>query len=114
MSFSFGHPNARYIAEKVAAFLNKPGDTATIDLAEQHVNIVTVFVRSYTRGRGFTDGIPDSDLEAVIIPVTTRYTVNPEQVRQYSSGDYSETPVTLTGFTLLELAVLNLYRRRIG
>lgn len=102
----------RTIAEEVAAALDRDGDPDTIKLAETHVPLVTVFVRSYTRGRGFLEGAPNDDLRAVIISATTRWTVNAEQSRQYSAGDYSESGATLTGFSLLERHVLNLYRRR--
>lgn len=105
-------PVTRSIAQEVAAALDRDGDLDTIKLAETHAPLVTVFVRSYTRGRGFLEGEPNADLRAVIVSATTRWTVNAEQSRQYSAGDYSETGATLTGFSLLERHVLNLYRRR--
>jgi hypothetical protein len=96
---------------QVAAFLGQPDD-ATVSLAGQHLPVVTEFVRAYTRGRGFTDGEPGDDLEAVIVSATARLVSNPALNRVETDGVYSVTPGRLDGFTLPELAVLNLHRRR--
>lgn len=99
-------------AESVAAFLGQENDPDVIALAGEHLPVVTSFVRAYTRGRGFTDGTPNDDLGHVITTVCARLTVNPEQNRRVSVDDYAQTFTTLDGFTLPELAILHLYRRR--
>jgi len=100
-------------AETVAAYLGKADEVAIVSLAQQHLPIVTAFVRAYTRGGGFDEtGIPGPDVEVVIITACARLTSNPEQVSRYQTADYAENPATLHGFTLPELAVLHLYRRR--
>lgn len=100
-------------ASMVAAFLGKPGDAALTAIAQAHIPVVTAFIKAYTRGQGFdAHGEPNEDVEAVILTCAARTVVNPEQMKRYSIADYSETPAVLDGFTLPELAVLHLYRRR--
>jgi len=100
------------LAAEVAGVVGRAGDADTIAQAEAHVPIVTLFVKAYVRGHGFVDGLPNDDIKAVIKTATARLVVNPEQVKRYQTADYAETPAVLDGFTLPELAVLHLYRRR--
>lgn len=100
------------LGERVAKFLGKEGDTDVIARAEFHAEIVTDYVYGYTRGRGFTDDIPERPLRSVIVAATARLTGNPEQVSYYVTGDYSERPAVLSGWLLHELQTLNNYRRR--
>lgn len=100
------------LAPRVAAFIGRPGDTDVIAVAEGQLAIVAEFVRGYTRGRGWTDEGPGRDLRAVIVSAASRLALNPEQVRQYSAADYSETPALLLGFNLAERAILDRHRRR--
>ncbi len=99
-------------AAKVAAFLGRGDDPAVVALAGEHLPIVTAFVEAYTRGKGFTEGQPDGPLAAVIMTAAARLVPNPEQAKRTQVADYSETPAILDGFTLPELAILHLYRRR--
>ncbi|MFD6134572.1 hypothetical protein [Isoptericola sp. NPDC060257] len=99
-------------AEQVAGYLGKADEVAIVSLAQQHLPIVTAFVRAYVRGNGFADSEPNADLEAVIVSACARLTANPEQVSRYQTADYAENPAVLHGFTLPELAILHLYRRR--
>ena len=80
-------------------------------MAEGHLATVLEYVKGYTRGRGFHGYVPERPLQAVIVAATGRLVTNPEQVTYYSTGDYSERPATLTGWTLAELQVLRRYRR---
>lgn len=99
--------------EQVAAFLGRPDDVDLVELAGAHLPIVTAFVRAYTRGNGFTeDGFGNADIRAVIVSATARLTSNPDQVKRVQVADYDESPAILNGFTLPELAILHLYRRR--
>lgn len=98
-------------AQQVADYLGRGDDPALVALAAQHVAIVSAFVSAYTRGRGFLAGVPADDLAGVILTVTARSVVNPEQVIREQSADYSVTPA-VAGFSLPELFVLNGYRRR--
>ena len=100
------------LAPRVAAYVGRAGDQATLDLAAGQLLIVAEFVRGYTRDRGWSNDTPTRDIAAVIVSVAARAAMNPEQVRQYSAGDYSETPSLLVGFTLAERAVLDRHRKR--
>lgn len=99
-------------ATDVAEFLGQGDDAEVVALAGAHLPIVMTFVKAYVRSNGFTDGVPNDDLSTVILTATARLTVNPEQNKRISVDDYSQTFTTLDGFTLPELAVLHLYRRR--
>ena len=99
--------------QRIAEFLGRGDDTALATLAGHHLPVVTAFVRAYTRGNGFyTDNDPNDDLEAVLTTATARLVVNPDQARRIQVDDFSQTFATLDGFTLPELAVLNMYRKR--
>ena len=95
----------------VAAFLGRPDDAAVITLATVHVPIVVEYVRGYTRGRGFAGDVPALALRSVIVAACARLTANPRQVGQFQTGDYSERPAILAGWTVAELGVLRRYRR---
>lgn len=99
-------------AQTVARFLGHPDNPQVLALAEEHLRVVTTFVRAYTRGRGFVNGVPGADLQDVIVSCTARNLVNPGQYRAESLGSQSVTYARIDGFTLAEQAVLHLYRRR--
>lgn len=106
-------PEVGPLAKKTAAFLGRPDDAALLAQAQVHVEVVTAYVEGYTRGRGFNeDGEPNRQMSLVIVSATARLANNPEQVTYYTTGDYSERPALLAGWTLPELAILNNYRRR--
>jgi len=101
------------LAERVAKLLDLEGDPQTIALATHHVEIIESYVYGYTRGNGFSaTGEPNRQLSNVIVAATAKLTYNPEQVTYYQAGDYTERPQYLTGWTLMEQAVLNNYRKR--
>lgn len=102
---------ARSLAPRVAAFVGRPGDAPTIETAVAQLPVVTEYVRGFTRGRGFRDEAPAGPLRAVIVSGTARLATNPEQVAHFTTGDYSERPAQLAGWTLAELGVLRRYRR---
>lgn len=99
------------LAPVLAAFIDRADDADTIATAKAHLPVVIEFVRGYTRGRGFTGYVPEYPLRSVIVAAGARLVVNPEQVRQYSTGDYSETSPIFQGYTLAELGTLRRYRR---
>lgn len=100
----------------VAAYLDRNGDAATVDLADKHLPIVTAMVRAYVRDRGFTGAEPGDDLAAVIIASCARLTDNPSMIPERATAidDYSETVkrAVFTGWTLPELAILHRHRKR--
>jgi hypothetical protein len=99
-------------AADVVTFLGRVGDPYFMVQAQQHVALVTAFVRGYTRGRGF-DGEDEAeeDICAVIVTATARLVTNPAQVERESADRYA-TVGSFNGFTLPELAILHAYRRR--
>ena len=111
-------PQAVYVATKLAERIVKHSgqDVADLDPAEvltarDHAMTVLEYVRGYVRDRGFIGYIPHRSLQAVIVSAWARLFVNPEQITYYSTGDYSERPATLTGWTAAELGVLRRFRR---
>lgn len=101
--------------QDIADFLGRGDDADLVSLAGLHLPVVTAFVRAYTRGNGWeTENWIKPDIEAVIKTATSRLVINPQQARRIQIDDFSQTFATLDGFTLPELAVLNLYRRRVG
>jgi hypothetical protein len=85
------------------------GDIAAV------VPIITVMVKSYTRGRGFDDdGWPTEDLAAVIKTASARLAANGSQQNgMVMAGVYQkDLRSAFQGWTLAELAVLNRYRVR--
>jgi len=97
----------------IAKLIGHPDNTQLIALADEAVEVVTEYVRAYTRDEGFDhDGYPLAPIAAVIKSATVRMTVNPQYLKRQSAGSQSVTPSILDGFTLPELAVLNRYRKR--
>lgn len=83
------------------------GDAATV------VELVTAMAHSYTRGEGFTDGQPASDIAAVVVMAATRLLAHPDQLAVAQtmgafSVDYSRGG--FQGFTVAERIVLDRYR----
>ena len=104
---------AAELAPKVAAYVGARGDGQVEATAEGQLPVIIEFVRGYTRGQGFNSrGRPNAALRACIVSACARLVMNPEQVRQYSAGNYSESPAILQGFSLIEQQTLNNYRRR--
>ncbi len=101
------------IAQDVARFLGRPGEAKTVDLANEHLPIVTQMVKAYTRGRGFgSDGVPALDVTAVIVSATARVVNNPESTIEQTAGQFSTRYGVFNGWTLPELAILHRHRKR--
>lgn len=96
--------------QTVADFLGRGDDPSTLEAATQTLPIVTAMAKAYTRGKGFTDGTPSSDIAAVITTATARLMFNPEGIA-HDVGSVSIRG-SFTGWTLAELYVLNAYRVR--
>ena len=105
---------ASELAPAVLAFAGLPANSERVaELVEQHLPIVTAQVRSYTRGRGFTEnGSADANLRAVIVSATARSVSNPTGSGTLRHGNVTHTPGIYAGWTLPELAILHSYRRR--
>lgn len=99
-------------ARDVTDFLGQSSDATIVALAGEHLPFVMEAVRAYTRGSGFTAGIPADDLGLVIVASTARLAVNPALHRSEWVGDYRVNYGSFAGWTLPEQAILNRYRRR--
>lgn len=88
------------------------GQAVTTEQATTVVAVVTSLARSYTRGNGFEDELPE-DLETVVTLAAIRLLMNPTGVESESMGGMSVTfGKQFLGWSLGELAVLNRYRER--
>lgn len=99
------------LAPRVLLHTGTASSPEALMLARAGVAAVLQYVNGYTRGRGFHGMIPERDLQAVIVASSARLFTNPEQVTSFTSGDYTERPAILAGWTLAELAVLRRHRR---
>jgi len=99
------------LAPRVLAHTGTASSPEALTLARAALSAVLQYVNGYTRGRGFHGMVPERDLQAVIVASSARLFTNPEQVVSFTSGDYTERPAILAGWTLAELAVLRRHRR---
>lgn len=81
---------------------------------EAVIAIASALTRSYTRGNGFTDGVPADDVRAVIVTRALRMLTDPaEAVESERMGPFATTYRPHDGgWTMGELTVLNRYRER--
>lgn len=97
----------------VAEYLGRGDEADLVALAGAHVPIVTEWVKAYTRGIGFDEsGQPADAIAAVIISATARLTNNPDGTITVAVDDYQTRKTVFEGFTLIERAVLDGYRRK--
>ncbi len=78
------------------------------------LSIVTAMVSEYTRGQGFTNGVPTDGLRAVILSTAARLIANPRGLllTEAVGPEQIEFRSAFNGFTTAELYVLNNYRQR--
>ncbi|PJE23668.1 MAG: hypothetical protein CK431_09960 [Mycobacterium sp.] len=105
---------AAFTAADVAAFLRKTGDAATEADAALAWSIIGAMAQSYTRGQGFTNGLPADDLSAVIFTATLRFLANKGQLEMSrTKGPFSiEYRSSFNDWSVAELSVLHRYRKR--
>ncbi|WP_233465597.1 hypothetical protein [Mycobacterium intracellulare] len=78
------------------------------------LTIITAMASSYTRGQGFTAGVPNDEIRATILTASARLISNTtgltfSEVEGPSQIEYTSA---FSGWTVGELFVLNRYRRR--
>jgi hypothetical protein len=105
---------AAALAPRVAAFVGRPNHADTISAATEYIPVVAEYVRGFTRNRGYVADTPAGPLQVVIVAAAARLVANPEQLSMYQTGDYTERPAVLTGYTLAERGVLHRYRRTVA
>ncbi|GAA4889527.1 hypothetical protein GCM10025789_02430 [Tessaracoccus lubricantis] len=94
----------------VAALMGQPDNPDLVAVIDKALTTINAMVSAYTRGNGFTGGVPNRELRAVIRTATARLTANPEQVASTVGG--VTVGAGFNGWSLAELAVLNRYRKR--
>ncbi len=96
---------------QLALLLNQGSYTAEARFSAV-LGIVSTLAKSYTRGHGWTDGQPAEDIDAVILTAAARLVTNPGQISaaEGMGGLTVDWRAGFTGWTLVELAVLNRYR----
>lgn len=93
--------------------LGRPVDGDEEPQAIAALMTVSAYAAAHTRGRGFISASEArEDIAAVVVAAAARLYVNPDQLEQYTTGDYSARPAVFKGWTLAERAVLDRYRRK--
>lgn len=100
---------AAVTGQEIADFLGAGTDSELASQAASHAQIITQMCRAYTRGNGFTDGVPNDEIAAVITCAAARLVANPQQIA-YDVGGIS-TRGGFNGFNLAERLTLNRYRK---
>lgn len=103
---------ARPTPQDLVAFAGRQPEADVMAAAEQVLSIVEAFARAYTRGRGFLNGMPGEDVEAVIMTASARLLLSPEQWVRDEAGEVSTVATPFVSWTLVEGFVLNRYRKR--
>jgi hypothetical protein len=95
--------------DDLAQYLAKNFTGVQYDQAEAVINVVTAEVSAWTRGNGFVDGMPNSELWSVILGSASRRFSNPTNVVREEMGGLvvQHAPA---GFSLTEQRILNRYR----
>ena len=90
------------------------GQAVNEDQAEAVIAVVSALAASYTRGAGFTDGVPADDLWAVILSASARRLADTSGI----VGEERMGPFAVSyqpnsgGWSTSELVTLNRYRQR--
>lgn len=98
-------------AANLLSFLGQQSDTALLAQAGQILTVASAMIGAYCRGNHLNAaGQPRAGVDEVTLTVAARLYANPEQIA-YDSGSVGMRG-GLVGFTLVELAVLNRYRKK--
>lgn len=100
---------------ELLAFTGTPETEENTARAEQSLSMAAALVSAYCRGRDLNRlGKPRPGIQAVIDAVAARILANPSQIATREQiGPYSQYKQEgFKGFTIVELAVLNRYRKR--
>lgn len=90
------------------------GRTVSSEQGQAVLSIITAMASAYTRGQGFTNGVPNAEIRAVILAAAARLLSNPRGLLV----DETEGPAAVsyrsafTGWSVAESFVLNRYRVR--
>lgn len=80
------------------------------------LSIVSAMASAYTRGQGFTDGVPNAEIRAVILSAASRLVVNSPSPQASTFETHGPDSFRHEGapfaFSVSELMTLNRYRVR--
>ena len=98
-------------ATELGAFLGRTVDTAQ---AEAIITMVTSLAESYTRGVGFEDGEPNSQIAAVVLGASARVISNPRgiEITEARGPDSAAFRGAFGSWSVSEMYCLNRFRRR--
>jgi hypothetical protein len=88
------------------------GQTVDATRGAEVLSTVTQLASAYTRGVGFSAGVPNADISSVILTASARLYANPTQLL----GDQTYGPSSVSyrsafqGWTMSELTALDRYR----
>lgn len=99
--------------EELIKFTGSEGPDVLVQAATA-LTMAEALVDAYCRGRHVRAGLRRPGVDAVITAVAARILANPEQIQQREQiGPFTYFKgAGFQGFTLVELAVLNRYRKR--
>ncbi len=102
------------VADLTALLYGASGTAVDSTQGAEVISTVTQLANAYTRGVGFTDGVPNSDIAAVILTAAARLLAHPRQlaVDETVGPDSASFRGGFTGWTVLEGIVLDRYRVR--
>lgn len=103
---------APQVSDLTALLYGDSGQTVDPSAGAAALGAVAQLANAYTRGVGFTAGVPNADIAAVIVTAAARLVSNPSQLLTDSTvGPESASFRTAwTGWTVPELFALNRYR----
>jgi hypothetical protein len=89
------------------------GQTVDAEQGAQVLATVGQLANAYTRGVGFTSGVPNADISAVILSAAARLYAHPRQlaVDETVGPDSASFHGGFTGWSVLEAVVLQRYRQ---
>jgi hypothetical protein len=103
---------APQVSDLTALLYGDSGRTVDPSAGAAALGAVSQMAQAYTRGAGWTAGVPNADISAVILTAAARLLANPTQLltdQTYgpSSASYRSA---FQGWTLPELTTLDRYR----
>lgn len=105
------------LADRLAVLRGDPQPVpqADEDRAVTIIGLVTAMARAHTRDAGFTDGVPNADIAAVIVTASARLVAHPDQLPMTQGMGAVSVEFPRGGFqgwTLVERMVLDRYRAK--
>lgn len=90
------------------------GRTVTTEQGNAVLSIISALASGYTRGVGFTDGVPNNEIRAVVLSAACRYIAEPRQMATTEVVGPMSARFEAGGFdfSVGERMVLNRYRIR--